>query len=143
RLPIWSLEGAINYAKVCKMAPSLLASAQSRAPIVGKREGIETLEQIAASVERFQKIEIPVIQARLSDADGLHRPIDHIDFGTLGDITTLEQLRTAYLDGEEQVDRQKTIIMTAVGIVVLLVGSSVLVLFRKKSLDRDSNLKIT
>lgn len=98
-----NLPAIVNYLRLSLEAKRVLPWARARQPILGPRQGMETVARIANQVAEFRYRQLMNLQSgRILAAQVLTKA----NLGGLGEPATLEQLDIAFREGEVQYAKQ-------------------------------------
>jgi hypothetical protein len=125
-----NLPAIVNYVRLSMSIRAFLPAARMRRPLVGRREGMETLIEIGRGVLDFRFEQLRRVRAgEIPRA----RVLTKSNLGALGERSTLSRLRQAYSDGHDQFTLQRNLLLVGALAIQLQFGFLVALWIRKKA----------
>ncbi len=124
-----NLPAIINYVRLAVAARNYHFKARRSNPLMGKREGYETVEGIARRVFDFRNQQLDLL---LEDKIAPSRVLTKENLGELGEAKLLPELRNAFHAGQDQVTNQRNAVMLLVFAGELAISFAIAVLFLRR-----------
>lgn len=124
-----NLPAIVNYLRLSLEAKRVLPWARARQPILGPRQGMETVARIANQVTEFRYRQLKNLQSgRILAAQILTKA----NLGGLGEPATLRQLERAFREGELQYTKQNDLAAYSLITAALALGVAAALLICKR-----------
>lgn len=124
-----NLPAIINYIQLAVASRNYHWKARRVSPLVGKREGFETVQGIARRVFDFRNQQLDLL---LDEEIVPSRVLTKENLGELGEAALLPELRDAFHAGQSQVTLQRNAVMLVVFAAELVFSFAIAVVFLRR-----------